>query len=99
MKKQNSEKTLSPSLFKDTINKLAVSLTRTEAKVDELSRKIDTELLTKKHFDIAMGHIDHFAGELKNYRNKAIMHDYRFNQLEPQVANHEKRLSLLEKKP
>ena len=41
-------------------------------------------------------HIDAFAGKIQDYARKAVVQDYRFNQLEPQVQDHEKRISAME---
>lgn len=105
MKKSNAEKTLSPSLFKETINRLedkfdnfADRLTRTEGKVDSIIRKMDTEMATKKDLEVLKVQMDHFAGQSVDLNNKAIMNTYRIRELEPVVADHEKRLSALEKK-
>jgi chromosome segregation ATPase len=59
---------------------------------------IEAMMATKSDIQRVLDHIDAFAGQIQNYSRKAAVHDYRFNQIEPKVEDHERRLSLMEKR-
>jgi hypothetical protein len=67
-------------------------------KMDQRLTNVENTMATKNDIQRVLDHIDAFAGQIQDYSRKAVVHDYRFNQLEPQVEDHEKRISFLEKK-
>ncbi len=65
-------------------------------KVEQRVENIENTMATKTDIQRVLNHIDAFAGQIQDYARKAVVHDHRFNQLEPQVKDHEKRIASLE---
>ena len=77
-----------------TVSKLA----QTVFKIEHRLENVENTMATKNDIQYVLNHIDAFAGQIQDYSRKAVIHDYRFNQLEPQIQDHEKRILLMEKK-
>lgn len=99
MKTRKKEDHVTKELFQKEIGRLdtkidniARSLLTTQGDVEYLKR----ESATKADIRLILDRIDHFSKKIDVYSKKAIVHDYRLNQLEPKVDEHHQRLVALE---
>jgi hypothetical protein len=83
------------STLDSKIDKVALSILKTQ----EDMHVIKETMATKNDVRLITTRMDAFAHRIDVYDKKAVVHDYRFNQLEPKVKDHETRLSALEKRP
>jgi tetrahydromethanopterin S-methyltransferase subunit G len=74
------------------IENVALGLVKTQADVQEIKKT----MATKDDVNLILDRIDSFTKRVDVYDKKAIIQDYRLNQAESGLSDHEKRLSSLE---
>jgi chromosome segregation ATPase len=79
-------------------DRLALSIVNIEHRLDQIEDHLEHKVATKNDIQFVLNHIDAAVGKIQDFSRKALIQDYRFNQLEPKVEDHEKRIAFLEKK-
>lgn len=58
--------------------------------------RIENNMATKSDVNLILDRIDHLTKKVDVYDKKAVVHDYRLNEIESKINKHDQRLSLLE---
>ncbi len=105
MRKNTAEKIVTETIFKKEIDSVRsdfkVSFNRmsyTIMSFDSRLTHVEETMATKSDVNVILNRIDDFALEVRNFNRKELVQDFRINELEPKVDDHEKRISHLENK-
>lgn len=94
------------SVLKGDVSFLKGKVASLEKNVDNLNvvyttlsadfKRMEQVVATKSDIDLILNRIDQFTHEVDVQKKKGTVNDYRLNQVEPKVDDHERRISGLE---
>ena len=76
------------------IDNITLALLNTNQRAD----RMEQDMATKKDINLILDRIDHFVKKVDVHSKKSLVHDYRINELEGKMGQHDQRITALEAK-